>query len=112
MDNELIKEASWGRRNRKWIIPLSLLVIAIGVLITLFSGKGAGDMAKVYAQPALYRDTLKQTKDNKKVVELLGTIQPIGKMAILEGYSSFSKNDSLVNLTIPLEGSKAGENGR
>ncbi|MFT5249621.1 MAG: hypothetical protein ACI93P_001348 [bacterium] len=107
MNNELIEQKSWWKRNWKWFVPLSgILLIIISVFISSgMVGIGA-DLAQAYSDTELYHNALEKVKSDQKVTELLGEIEPIDKLAILEGEVHFTNNNQTVNSTIRLKGTK------
>lgn len=103
MDNELIAE-SWWQRNWKWLI--TIVVIATGIALLLSFLANGSDFAKAYANPALYNNALQQANDNQRVKEVLGTLKPLDKMAIIEGNTVYSNQDKHVDITVPVSGDK------
>jgi hypothetical protein len=109
LNNELIVEKSWFKRNWKWIVPIFLFVISFIVLL-LSSGLGGllGDYRKAYADSSLYAIPMEKVKSNIRVREVLGEIEPMGKMAILNGAIHYSEDNKFVDTTIKI----FGENGK
>ncbi|MDW5290348.1 cytochrome c oxidase assembly factor Coa1 family protein [Formosa sp. PL04] len=107
MNNELITQKSWWKRNWKWLVPLNaILLISITILITSgISGMGA-DIAQAYSDTELYQKALEKVKSNQKVIQLLGDIEPIDKLAILEGEVHYTHKNQTVNSSIRLKGTK------
>ena len=68
-------------------------------------GIGA-DLAQAYSDTELYENALEKAKSEQKVIELLGEIEPIDKLAILEGEVHFTNNNQTVNSSIRLKGTK------
>jgi len=74
--------------NQQIVLPLfpsGIIAIAITVFLTSDIDGVAMDFAKAYADPGLYINTLEKVRTDDIVNGLLGEIQPIEKMAILEG---------------------------
>jgi hypothetical protein len=103
--NELILEKSWWKRNRKWFIPSVFILATLVIILTIFSSP-ISDIAKAYADTSIYENALGKAQQNQQVTETLGVLEPIDKMAILEGYVHYSNNNNTVNLTIRLKGTK------
>jgi len=105
--NELIEHRSWFKRNWKWFVPLTVsLVVIIGLLCSSkVSGKIAG-MAKIHAESSVYDDALKIAKENEKVIELLGELQPLGKLAIVEGFHKYSNDYNTLEISVTVTGTK------
>jgi len=103
MNNELIKQKSWWKRYRKWLIPsVSLFVILL--IITYSSGFGGvlTDYSKAYAESDLYEKAIEEVKQNERVKDLLGTVEPINNMTILNGYVTYSDDNNSVDTTIKI----------
>ena len=107
MNNELIEQKSWWKQNWKWFVPISG-VILISITAFLLSGMGGitTDFAQAYADTELYKNALEKVNTNQKVNELLGEIEPLGKMAILEGQTEYSNDNQTVNSTVRIIGTK------
>jgi hypothetical protein len=103
MDNILIKNQSWFKKNWKWFIPLTgiVLFLTISLLIIAFSSV-LGNYSKAYADPKLYELALEKVRQNDRVNEVLGEIQPIDNMTILNGSVNYSDDNKIVNSTIKI----------
>ena len=107
MNNEMIEQKSWWKRNWKWFVPLSgISLIIISVFISFGMGGIGADLAQAYSDTELYENALEKAKSEQKVIELLGEIEPIDKLAILEGEVHFTNNNQTVNSSIRLKGTK------
>lgn len=107
MNNELIEQKSWWKKNWKWLIPLS--GISLFIALTLFSSSVTEigvDLVRAYSDTELYNNALKEVKSDKRIIELLGEIEPIDKLAILEGEVRYSNNKKTVNSSIRVIGTK------
>ena len=83
MNNELIEQKNWWKRNWKWFVSLSgIVLIIISVFISSGMGGIGADLAQAYSDTELYENALDKVKSNQKVTELLGKIEPIDKLAI------------------------------
>ncbi|MDT0295067.1 cytochrome c oxidase assembly factor Coa1 family protein [Mesonia ostreae] len=107
MDDELIVQRSWWNKNWKWFLPVSMLIL---IVAAVFFSSGiaviTNNYAQAYSDEDLYQDALKHVQSNPKAVEVLGEIQPIDKLAILEGEVQYSNNNQRVNSTIRIVGMK------
>ena len=107
MNNELIVQKSWWKRNWKWLVPVCGIIL-IGTTI-FFSSRMDGiatNLTQAYSDNELYENALEKAKSDERVTELLGEIEPIDKMAILEGQVEYSNNNKTVNTTIRIVGAK------
>ena len=107
MNNELIQEKSWWKRNWKWLAPL-IGIVLISMVVFFSSGLGtvATDITKAYTDMQLYENALQKVKSNKRVIEVLGEIEPIDKLAILEGEVHYTNENQTVNSSIRIKGKK------
>ena len=104
MNNELIKQKSWWNRNWKWFVPVSGILLILAILISSGMVRIGADLAKAYSDTELYENALNKAKSNQKVTELLGEIEPIDKLAILEGEIHYTNDNQTVNSTIRIKG--------
>lgn len=107
MNHELIKRKSWWKRHGKWLVPVTGIIL-ISVVIFFSSGMDGVvvDLAQAYATTELYDNAIEKVNADKRVNELLGEIQPMDNLAILEGVVEYSNNNKTVNSTIRLIGTK------
>jgi hypothetical protein len=105
--NELIPHKNWMKRNQKWFIPLIgfLIIMLIGSINSGLGGK-VKDVSKAYTDTTLYENAIKEVENNKQAIHVLGGIQPIDKMAIAEGFVSYSEDNKKVQSTIRIKGTK------
>ncbi|MBJ2174316.1 hypothetical protein JBL43_08705 [Aureibaculum sp. A20] len=104
--NELIKQESWWNRNWKWFLPLIGVTVVIVFLIFSEVGGMSVDIAKAYSEPDLYDNAFEKVKSDKRVIELLGEIEPTDKLAILEGVVKYSNEKKTVYTSIRIIGTK------
>ncbi len=105
MNNELIKQKSWWKRNWKWFVPLSvILVLIVSFFMSLEISGARTDLAQAYSDTELYNNALEKVKSKQKVIDLLGKIETIDKLAILEGEVHYSNNNQTVNSSIRIKG--------
>ena len=108
MDNQLIVEKSWWRKNWKWSLPtlVLLFIIVIGLILSLSIDGNVADFAQAYSDNSLYEKAIEKAKNNDRVHEVIGEIEPIDKLAILEGNVIYSNNNNSVELSVRVRGSK------
>ena len=106
MDNELIPEKNWFKRNWKWFVPTFLFMILFGVLLSFVSIGGTTDIVQAYSDNSLYENAIEKAKTNERVLEVIGEIEPIDKLAILEGNAIYSNKNNSVETSIRIKGSK------
>jgi hypothetical protein len=108
MDNELIVNKSWWNSNWKWFLPTSLILFLLlfGFILSSTVDGSITDIAQAYSDNSLYEKAIEKVKTNKRVLETLGEIEPIDKLAIFEGNAIYSNNNNSVALSIRIKGSK------
>jgi hypothetical protein len=107
MNNELVQQKNWWKRNWKWFVPVcGVIVLSIGLFFSSGMGKITSDFAQAYADTELYENALEKVKSNQDVIELLGQIEPIDKLAILEGEVKYSNDHKTVNSSIRIIGTE------
>ncbi|MGV8815798.1 MAG: cytochrome c oxidase assembly factor Coa1 family protein [Gelidibacter sp.] len=107
MNNELIEQKSWWKRNWKWLVPVGgIILISLGIFINSGMGGIITDFAQSYSDTELYENALLKVNNDPKINKLLGEIEPLGKMAILEGQTEYSNNNQSVNSTVRIIGKK------
>ena len=107
MDNELIERKNWFQSNWKWIVPLVLSLVLISGYLLSSSDENIMDFAQAYNDTALYEKAIEKANSNKRVLETVGEIQPIDKLAILEGNTIYTDNNTSVVLSIRIKGAKS-----
>lgn len=108
MDNELIVERSWWKRNWKWFLPTFFVIflILLGFVFSSIIDGNVTDIAQAYSDNSLYEKAIEKAKTNQRVIEVIGEIEPIDKLAILEGNAVYSNNNNSVELSIRIKGNK------
>ncbi|MEH6765668.1 MAG: cytochrome c oxidase assembly factor Coa1 family protein [Aequorivita antarctica] len=107
MDNELIKQKNWWKSNWKWFTPMiGIILIFLGIFFSSGMDVISTDLVQAYTDVELYENALEKANANERVSELLGDIQPIDKLAILEGQVEYSNNNTTVNSSIRVVGLK------
>lgn len=106
MDNELIVEKNWWSSNWKWSLPTLLFFLLFGFFISSTIDGNITDIAQAYSDDSLYEKAIEKAKTNERVLEILGEIEPIDKLAIFEGNAIYSNNNNSVALSIRIKGSK------
>jgi len=107
MNDEIIKEKSWFKRNRMWLVPVCA---AVFMFVLIFASSDtvthAVDFASGYNDKALYENAIKQANANNDVLDVVGKLKPVDNMAIVESTIEYSNNDQSVSLSVRVSGSK------
>ncbi len=108
MNNELIVKKNWWNRNWKWFLPTIVLVflISFGLILTSSIEGNITDIAQAYSDNSLYENAIMKAKINKRVMEVIGEMDPIDKLAIIEGNVIYSDNNKSVILSVRVKGNK------
>jgi hypothetical protein len=105
--NNLVENKNWWNKNWKWIIPvLGIFLISVFTISTTDIGENTFDIVKAYADPDLVETALNKAQENDEVKELLGTLEQVDKMAKLEGSVKYLNNDTSVDISVRVKGSK------
>jgi hypothetical protein len=96
----------WWSRNWKWIVPISGLILIVAFFFSAGMNGVATDLVQAYVDTELYDKALAKVEADVRAKELLGEIQPIGKLAILEGYVEYTNNNGTVNSSVRILGTK------
>ena len=64
------------------------------------------DTAQAYTDDSLSVKAIEKANTNERVLEVLGEIEPIDKLALFEGNAVYSNNNNSVVLSIRIKGSK------
>ncbi len=106
MTNNTIKQKSWLQSHWKWLVPTSVVTIVLVLFFSSGMNKVASDLTYAYSDTELYNNALEKVKANKTVISILGELQPIDKLAILEGQVNFSEDNTSVKSSIRIIGKK------
>lgn len=107
MNNELVTQKNWWKINWKWLIPVvGIILISISIFFSSGMGGITTDLAQAYMDTELYQNALDKVKSDQKVTELLGELQPIDKLAIIEGQVKYSNDNKTVNSSIRIVGTE------
>lgn len=106
MDNRLVIEKSWWQRNWKWFLPISIILFLVSMLLTLNVEGNPTDILQAYSEDLLYKNAIDKANSNQRVIEVIGKIDDLDQLAILEGSSKYSNNNNSIILTVRVKGDK------
>lgn len=109
--NTVKREKPWYKRKRTWFLLFVLLCLGL-FISSLPSGLGRniGFLAKAYSEPEICEGALEITKKNEKILEILGELEPMRSLDMLEGSVGYSKGMDSVAITIGVRGDE--KNGK
>ncbi|WP_394748386.1 cytochrome c oxidase assembly factor Coa1 family protein [Spongiimicrobium salis] len=103
MNNELVPQPSWWKRNWKWVVPvggcLTIIILFVVFLGSLFYG-----ITTVMEESQPYEYAFELINQDEKIIELLGS--PIEKDGMVQGSVNWNNGRKSSNLTIPIAGPK------
>lgn len=101
MNNELVPQPTWWKRNWKWVVPvggcLSLIVLFIVFIGSIFYGVTT---ALEESQP--YEYALKKINQDETIIRQLGS--PIEKNGMIQGSYNYSNGSKSADMKIPIAG--------
>lgn len=107
MDSEIFQDRNWFKRNWKWFVPVILLSILFIVVFSLSGSKNhMSNFVLAYADTPLYENAVKKSNANKEVQSVLGKLEPVDELAILESNVEYGDNNKSVNLSVRVHGNK------
>lgn len=107
MDNEIFQDRNWFKRNWKWFVPVILSSILFIVIFSLSGSKNhMSNFVQAYADTPLYENAVKKSNANKEVQSVLGKLEPVDELAILESNVEYGDNNKSVNLSVRVHGNK------
>ncbi len=103
MNNELITQPSWWKRNWKWVVPLGGCLGMLLLFATLIGSLVYG-VFSVLEKATPYEYALEKINQDEQMIAVLGT--PIEKDGMIQGSVNYLNGDGKANLKIPISGPK------
>ena len=104
MNNELVSQPSWWKRNWKWVVPLGgCFTLIIGAII-LFSSIYLG-ITSIMEDSEPYEYAFELINKDEQLLEVLGS--PIQKNSTVQGNINWNNGNKSAKMIIPISGSKA-----
>ena len=101
MNNELVPEPSWWKRNWKWVVPvggcLTIIFIVIFFVGSLFYG-----VTSMFEESEPYEYAFEKINNDPQIIELLGS--PIEQNGMPQGNINWHNNSKKANMKIPIAG--------
>ncbi len=105
MNNKISEEKNWLERNWKWFVPLAVIILLLVVTVS-GSVDGASDFATAFKDDTLYKKAIEKCNNNQQVQKVLGKLQDVDKLAIIESTVDYSNNKQKVKLSVRVNGEK------
>ncbi len=103
MNNELVPQPSWWKKNWKWAVPLggcfTLIIVAVIAIGSIFYG-----VANAIEDSQPYEFALEKINSDEDLVNALGA--PIEKDGVVNGSWNYSNGKKSAKMTIPISGPK------
>ena len=103
MNNELVPQPSWWKRNWKWVVPVGGCLTLIGVFIFLVGSVFFG-VTKILTDSQPYEYAFELINQDEQIIELLGS--PIEKDGMVKGNINWHNGNKSANMAIPVAGPK------
>lgn len=106
--NKTRSNRSWSQKYWRSLLLLGgIFLLTVGFFFSTGSNKIIGDLTKAYIDKELTENALELAQQNERVTQLLGTLEPLDNMAILEGEVNYKNENKDVDLHVRVKGQKA-----
>ena len=83
-----------------------MFLLFLGLILNSSVNGNVTDIVQAYSDNSLIAKAVEKAKINQRVIELIGEIEPIDNLAILEGTAIYSNNNKSVQLSLRIKGNK------
>ena len=101
MNNELVPQPSWWKRNWKWVVPVGgcfpLIIIFVVFIGSVFYGVNS-----IIENAKPYEYALEKINQDEEITSQLGT--PIEKDGMVQGSMNYTNGDGRADIRIPVSG--------
>lgn len=101
MNNELVPQPSWWKRNWKWVVPVGGCMSLI-VLFVMFVGSIFYGVTTALEESQPYEYALEKINQDEVLTQQLGS--PIEKDGMIQGSYNYSNGDKTADMRIPISG--------
>lgn len=103
MNNELVPQPSWWKRNWKWVVPVggcfTIIIIAVIAIGSIFYG-----VANAIEDSQPYEYALEKINADEDLINALGS--PIEKDGMVQGSWNYTNGKKSANMVVPISGPK------
>lgn len=103
MNNELVPQPSWWKRNWKWVVPIGGCLTVL-LLVVFFIGSLFYGVSSILEESEPYTYALEKINNDPQLVELLGA--PIEKDGMPQGNLNWDNGKKNADMKIPIAGPK------
>lgn len=101
MNNELVPQPSWWKRNWKWVVPVGGCLTMI-VLLIVFVGSIFYGVTTMFEGSDPYEYAFKKINEDEQLVEFFGA--PIVKDGMVQGSLNYTNGNGKADMKIPISG--------
>ena len=105
MDNEIKNNRNWIKKNGLWLILLVSTILGVGLLFSGVSKQNASDFGRALNDSVLFDNALKLAEENNDVQKVVGEMEQIDRLTILESDIEYNDNVNSVKFTVRVKGS-------
>ena len=102
---DYIYKKGWWLRNRIWILGSCVFIISLIIVAGIILEKPIGDFTKAMTDSSVYDNAFGKAKENNEVIALLGELEPIHFLELLEGEVRYEDNDQKIMMSARIKGS-------
>jgi len=81
-------------------------VLGFALLFSVISAGSVGDFASAFSDEKLYQNAIDKANKNVEVQNVLGTLEPVSNMGIVESTVEYTNTKQSVTLSIRVSGEK------
>lgn len=101
MNNELVAQPSWWKKNWKWVVPVGGCFSVIVFIVILFGSIFYG-VTTLLEKSKPYKYALEQINSDEEITSILGA--PIEQDGMMQGSLNWTNGDGKADMKIPVTG--------
>ena len=100
----------WLKKKRFWFILTAFVMIFLFIWsLPSELPSNIVQIGKAYSEPEIYENAMQLARENHRVREVLGELNPMGPMSLIEGSVRYSRGGDSVAITINIKGDKSNK---
>lgn len=100
------QKKGWKRYWKAALVLCALVIISVTLFFTSGMDGVVSNYAQAYADTSLYEKALEQVREHPQATALLGDIEPLEQLSIVEGAVQYSNDNQTVHTTVRIRGTK------